>query len=208
MQEDDAGHSRVIPRRERASSRLLGFAKLVALVLAAGAVGAALGTGLSSLSAGGGPAALEEGAGRLSDLARAGTSATATGTTTATTTAPADPLAQVRVSVLDARLFTDETPSGRQAQRARLTVRVRAENSAGRRLTLPPAVLRVGSVRVAADASGARFDPLAAGAGQTVTLRFSLAGDATPKIVRDRRARILIAGQSVAMRIKVRAPGG
>ena len=86
-----------------------------------------------------------------------------------------------------------------------MTVRVRAENAGNERLTLPRPVLRVGSVRVPADAyaaaPGRQFDPLAAGTSQTVTLRFSLAGEATPKVVRDRRARILIAGRSVALRV-------
>jgi hypothetical protein len=40
----------------------------------------------------------------------------------------------------------------------------------------------------------------------TITLRFSLAGEATPKVVRDRRARILLAGRSLPIRVKVQAP--
>jgi hypothetical protein len=139
--------------------------------------------------------------------------ATVTTTTMATTTtspALAPALSQIRVSVLDARLFTDSSPSGGEEQRARVTVRIRAENAGARRVTLDRPVLRVGSVRVqtdpGAEAAGSGFDPLAAGASQTVTLHFSLAGEATPKLVRDRRARILIAGQSLAMRVKVRAP--
>jgi len=40
----------------------------------------------------------------------------------------------------------------------------------------------------------------------TVTLRFALAGEATPKVVRDRRARILVAGRSLPVRVKVQAP--
>jgi hypothetical protein len=121
---------------------------------------------------------------------------------------PPSPFAQVRVSVLDARLFTDATPSGRQEQRARVTVRVRTENAGAERVTLDDPRLRVGSVRVPVDAGGAQLDALAAGASQTVTLRFALEGEATPKLVRDRRARILIAGQSLAMRVKVRASTG
>ena len=46
----------------------------------------------------------------------------------------------------------------------------------------------------------------AAGEMQTVTLRFALAGEATAKVVRDRRARIFVSGRSVPMRVKVRAP--
>lgn len=190
------------PRRDRATRFLLGSAKLVALVLVAGGIGAALGTGLSTLSTGDEPAPLEDAAGTVTDFAGAGTTATAR----PPTTAPGDPPAQVAVTVLDARLFTDDSPSGRDEQRARLTVRIRAENAGSTPLTLPPAVLRVGSVRVPADGAGARLHPLPAEARQTITLRFMLAGEATPKVVRDRRARILVAGHSLPMRIKLRAP--
>ena len=89
-----------------------------------------------------------------------------------------------------------------------MTVRAARRERRHRRADAARPVLRVGSVRVPVDAApvGARFGrrwrPERA---QTVTLRFSLAGEATPKVVRDRRARILIAGQSVAMRVKVPA---
>jgi hypothetical protein len=112
----------------------------------------------------------------------------------------------VRVSVLDARLFTDSTPSGRNEPRARVTVRIRAENRGSRRVTLDPPTLRVGSVRIPLDPDGDRFAPLAPGADMTVTLRFELAGRATPKVVRDRRARILVADRSLPVRIKVQEP--
>jgi len=96
-----------------------------------------------------------------------------TATTTRTTTTPAQaPLRQVRFEVVDARLHLDGTPSGRQRQNARLTARIKAFSGAATRVT------------------------------QTVTLRFATTGDATPKMVRDRRARLLIAGQSVQVRVK------
>jgi len=115
------------------------------------------------------------------------------------------------MSVLGARLFTDDTPSGAREQRARVTVRIRAENAGGESVTLARPILRIGSVRIATDPDaeglpGSRFAALRAGVAQTVTLRFSLAGEATPKVVRDRRARVLIAGRSVPMRVKLRAP--
>ena len=173
---------------------LRSLAKLAALVLAAGAIGVALGTALVTLSSDGEPARTEP--------------AVETQPTVETPTAAASaPATQgVRVSVIGARLFTDEAPSGDEEQRGRMTVRVRAQNAIDRRVTLKPPILRVGSVRIAADDAGAQLGPLAAGATQTVTLRFALAGEATPKVVRDRRARILIAGQSLPMRVKVRAP--
>ena len=117
------------------------------------------------------------------------------------------------MDVLDARLFTDATPSGAREQRARVTVRIRGENSGAAPVTLERPLLRVGNVRIETDADagalpGSQFAPLQPGLPQTVTLRFSLTGEATPKIVRDRRARVLIAGRSLAMRVKVRTPPG
>ena len=205
----------VMPRGVRAKLFLRGLVKLIALVLVAGGVGLGLGMGLSRLAQDdAAPVTAETSGTRSTVTAAASPPATTTTTTPATqTTAAADdppsPLAQVRVSVLDARLFTDSTPSGRQNQRARVTVRLRAENAGGQRVALARPILRVGSVRVPADAtartSEAQSQPLEAATEQTVTLRFSLAGEATPKLVRDRRARLLIAGRSVAMRLKLRA---
>jgi len=210
----------VTPRGPRAKVLLRGLLKLLAIVVVAGGVGFALGTGLSALSEDKTPTAPDAETATAEPPATGSTAtaaelpvATPTTTTPAapTTTTPdasASPLAEVSVSVLDARLFTDGTPSGRRDQRARLTVRLRAENAGGRRAILPPPILRVGSVRIPADAPAGTEtpdEPLPAGTQRTMTLRFSLSGEATPKLVRDRRARLLIAGQSVAMRVKVRS---
>jgi hypothetical protein len=154
------------------------------------------------------PTATTSPAGATTATAATATEQPVVPTTATTPVAPPNPIAQVRVKVLDARLFTDETASGRRQQRARVTARIRAENVGSTRIALTRPALRIGSVRVPTDAGApdARLDPLGAGAAQTVTLRFALAGEATPKIVRDRRARILIAGQSVAIRVKLREP--
>ena len=196
------------PRRSRRF--LLGLIRFLALVTVAGGIGVALGMALARVSDDKAPAGAVG--------ARTGTSAppataaapTATAPTTATSAAP-DPQAEVRLSVLDARLFTDDTPSGAREQRARVTVRIRAENAGAGSVTLARPILRIGSVRIATDPDaeglpGSRFAALRPGVAQTVTLRFSLAGEATPKVVRDRRARVLIAGRSVPMRVKLRAP--
>jgi hypothetical protein len=213
-----------MPRGERLKLFLRGLIKFLALVVVAGGIGVALGMGLSKLAEDAEPAGTTEtvtGA-AAAPPAPAGpppapaTTATTTSTTTSTTATtattpsepPPTPPPPIRVSVLDARLFTDATPSGRREQRARVTVRVRTENRGSERVTLAGPRLRVGSVRVAVDAGGAQLGALAAGASQTVTLRFALSGEATPKLVRDRRARILIAGQSLPMRVRVRASAG
>jgi len=178
--------------------------KFLALVVVAGGVGVAIGMGLLKLSGDDDP---------TPDADPTPTTATTPRTSTTFTTASmrAKRLAGVRVSVLDARLFTDETPSGAREQRARMTVRMRAENAGGESVTLARPILRIGSVRIATDPDaeglpGSRFAALRPGVAQTVTLRFSPAGEATPKVVRDRRARVLIAGRSVPMRVKLRAP--
>lgn len=167
---------------ETAKRVLRRLVKFVALVTVAGGVGVALGKGLTMLSE---------------------------ADSVAPPTDRPGALAQVRVTVLDGRLHTDATPSGRREQRARMTVRLRVENAGGQTVTINPPTLRVGNVRVPShpddDAPGAQLDPLAAGQSQTVTLRFPLGGEATPKVVRDRRARILIAGRSLPMRVKVRS---
>ena len=203
--------------------------KFLALVLVAGGVGVALGMVLVSAdNAPSGGAGAAASAATVTDETQTPPTAPATAVSTAppvatvpattppTTTAPVatpDPLDQVRLSVLGARLFTDDTPSGAREQRARVTVRIRAENAGGESVTLARPILRVGSVRIPTDPDadalpGAQFVPLQPAVPQTVTLRFSLAGEATPKVVRDRRARLLIAGQSLAMRVKVQAPTG
>jgi len=194
---------------------LLGLIRFLALVTVAGGIGVALGMVLSKVSddkapAGAVGARTQTAAPPGAAPAPAATTATSPATTTAPTATP-DTLGQVRLSVLDARLFTHETPSGAREQRARVTVRMRAENAGGESVTLARPILRIGSVRIATDPDaeglpGSRFAALRPGVAQTVTLRFSLAGEATPKVVRDRRARVLIAGRSLPMRVKLRAP--
>jgi hypothetical protein len=218
-------------RRGRLRPFLLGLIKFLALVLVAGGIGVALGIGLTRVSgddesAGrvGAGATTAQASGDSAPIPTATAAATppptptatattpppppTTATTTATPSVSPNPPARVRVKVLDARLFTDKTPSGTREQRARVTVRIRIEDTGAGRLTLTRPTLRVGRVRIPAvadaHAPGSRSDPLRPGVAQTVTLRFALAGEATPKVVRDRRARVLIAGRSVAVQVKVR----
>jgi len=200
----------VRPRRSRRF--LLGLIRFLALVTVAGGIGVALGMVLARVSDNKAPAgAVGARTGTAAPPAAAAAPvATAPTTATAPSVAP-DAQAEVRLSVLDARLFTDDTPSGAREQRARVTVRIRAENAGAGSVTLARPILRIGSVRIATDPDaeglpGSRFAALRPRVAQTVTLRFSLAGEATPKVVRDRRARVLIAGRSVPMRVKLRAP--
>ena len=210
-----------MPRGHRTKIFLRGLVKLAALVIVAGGVGVAFGMGLSALSADEELAATGGAdAGPLSTDAQPGATATLTAAaappettartrpTTPTTTSSAafGRFAQVRVSVLDSRMFTDSTPSGRDEQRSRVTVRIRAENRGFDHVTLDAPRLRVGSVRIPVDPDGDQFARLESGASVTVTVRFQLAGEATPKVVRDRRARIVVAGRSLPIRVRVQAP--
>ena len=139
---------------------------------------------------------------------------TATTATTATTPAappqPAGALAQVRIRVLGAILRPAGTPDGQQRRRARLTMRIQAVNEADEAVTIGRPVVAVGTVRIgtdtAAETADAQLGPLAAGETKAATMRFELAGDATDKITIDRRARLNIAGRSMAFRLTVGAP--
>jgi len=175
-------------RRQRAPSFLSGLLKLVALVAVAGAAGAAIGAGLPQLS---------------------GDDAQRSAPASITTTGPAPPpSAQLELRVLAAILRPAGTPSGRRRQRARLVVRLRAQNRGRTSVGLNDPILRVGSVRVGLDPATGRSGSLAtiaAGEARSFTLRYELSGDATPKATRDRRARLDVGAQSVAVRLTVGA---
>ena len=182
--------------------------EIAGIVLVLGCIGVALGIAVSELSK------LSRDAETATPVADGETTTSVTATTTTARTtmtrAALNPVVFLRVEILDARLFTAGAPSGTQEQPARMTVRIRATNPGSERVTVDPPFLGVGALRIPADPgaerAGSRFDPLPAGTDQTVTLRFALAGGATPKVVRDRRARVLIAGRSLSMRVTVRAP--
>jgi hypothetical protein len=220
------------PRRVRVRLFVRGLVKFVALVAVAGGLGVALGFGLSKLSeekersasVAGGDTQTESAATTTAPAITATTPpqistattprpATSTATVsppTSTTTAPAGALGEVRVRVLGAILRPAGTAEGQQRRRARLTMRVRAVNDADQAVTIGRPVLAVGKVRIgtdtAAQTADAELGELAAGTTKAATLRFELAGDATEKITIDRRARINIAGQSLAFRLKVGPP--
>ena len=125
-----------MPREGRVTSFLRGLVRLVALVVVAGGIGLALGMGLSALSSDDQPTATggETGAPADTEFEAAETKTGSTQpaapaaaeTTTATASVPEEPaatpttssapsgrFAQVRVSVLDSRLFIDPAPSHR-----------------------------------------------------------------------------------------------
>ena len=209
------------PRQPRARAFLRGLIRFVALIAVAGGAGVALGAGLSQL------AGDETATPSVSDEPTSG-STVLTGVATsvapnpappppppppppaAATTTAAGPLGQVNVRVLGAILHPAATADGKRRRRARLTMRVRAVNESGGAVTIAAPVLAVGSVRIrtdaAAETAATRLGELAAGETKAVTLRFELQGEATEKVTIDRRARVVIAGRSLAFRLRIGSP--
>jgi hypothetical protein len=207
--------------RRRGRSFVRGLLKLLALVAVAGGAGAAIGMGLVALSGDDGlsapapstaPVATAPAPTGIATLATRTTATLATSPPrTTTTTTPRPPASSAPgLRILGAVLRPSGTPSGRRRQRARLVMRVRARNGGPRAVTLDTPILRIGSVRTrpdgAANPRDAPFGTLAAGEAKSVTLRYELSGDATPKVTRDRRARLDVGTRSVALRVKVGGP--
>ena len=139
-------------------------------------------------------------------------SQTAGGSSTAATGPPAGPASpgDLRVRVLGAILHPAGTELGQQRRRARVTVRVTAANRGDRRVTPERPTLLVAGERVQTDASAdsprTHLSDVAPGETAAVTLRFETAGDVTTTLTRERRARMLLAGQTRSFGVKISAP--
>ena len=123
------------------------------------------------------------------------------------------PLAKVRVRILGAVVHAASSPSGIRRQRARVAIRVRAENTGTSTVTLARPTLTAAGVSIktdpSADAPGTNFGPLGAGETQTVTLRFETAGALTAALTTERRGRLRIAGRTLPpLFVTVGAPLG
>lgn len=177
----------VVPRRQRARSLLRALVRLVAVLAVVGSAGLATGVALSRLGDEDDPAAR-----------------------TGVTTAGEGAQAQVGLRVLGAVLHPAATPSGRQRKRARLILRLQAQNSGRRNLDLGSPVLAVGDTRIdldrAAETPGTRFGELAPGETRGITVRFELAGTVTAQVTRDRRARVVVADRSLPVRVTIGDP--
>lgn len=169
-----------------------GLAQLALVAIIAVGIGAVVGLGLSRLSG---------------DSARVAPALKPS--RTPTRTAPPSPRS-VDVQVLDAVLHPASSASGEQRRRARLSVRIRAENQARSAVTPARPVLIVGEVRTrtdsSADSPGTSIGTLEAGEIVTVTLRFEVAGDVTTQLTDARRARIRVAGRSRNITVKLGEP--
>ena len=199
---------------------LRGLLKLMVLVVATGAVGAGLGFGMAAITGDDDPPGAvvdpPTTAERSSPtVARSvPTTRVAPSVPTASTRAqtPPDQLKQVRVSVISAVLRPAGRPAGQRRRRARLGVRVKVENRGTERVALERPSLLAARQRIptdpAADNLGARLGPIDAGETVDVTLRFETAGAVTGQLTTQQRARILIAGRSRPIAVKVGLPAG
>lgn len=203
----------MMPRRERARLLLRGLAKLLAVVVAAGAIGVLLGIGLAALTGDDDvppPAALGTGATTPPTTPATSSVPAATATGTTPRASPSSALAKVRVRVLGTVLHAASTPSGIRRQRARVVVRVRAENTGATAVTLgrPTLTAAGASVRTdpAGDAPRTHFGPFAAGETQAVSLRFETAGRLTAQLTSVRDGQLRIAGRTVPVFVTVGSP--
>ena len=208
----------MMPRRERARLLLRGLVKLLAVVAVAGLFGAGLGIGLAQLSDDGEPptpvapatTATAQSTTRTTATAAAPTTTTSVPTTSTPRPASQDGEAQVRVTVGIAVLHPASTPSGRRRNRARLGVRVTAQNTGAERLVLPRPSLLAARQRVrtnpAADAAGSRLGPIPAGETQQATLQFETAGVVTEQLSNQQQARVLVGDRSYAITVTLGPP--
>jgi hypothetical protein len=197
---------------------LLGLAKLVAVVVAAGLAGALIGIGLAKLSGNDGTDAgpvLAATSATTSSTAptttpapepTAGTTSTppAAGTSTAqtTTTASGGDYREPRIEVLAAQIIT---ASGKP----RVIATIRVMNRGARPLKLSPPVLVSISDKLPLDAARVRARPLlrsiAPGASATGTLRFSTPPAIARRLTASRGSRLLIAKRTIIL--KLTTPG-
>ena len=184
----------MIGRPRFAKMVLGGLAQLVLVAVIAGGIGAVVGFGLSRLSNDGdgvAPAVKPPSA------------------QTQTQTAPASP-GRVDVRVIDSVLHPASSASGQRRRRARLSVRIRAENRGQNAVTPARPTLIVGEARKqtdpSADSPRTSMGSLASGEIVNVTLRFEVAGDVTTQLAGTQRARIRVAGRSRTIAIKVGTP--
>ena len=191
-----------------------GLLKFVAVVVAAGVVGAGVGVGLAALTGGeDDPSPAPQASSSAPGTATSSTPTTSTtpvlGTTPTRETAPAKPALVPRVQVLSAVLLEASTASGRDRRRARVSIRVRVTNRGAETLDLEDPQLLAGNDRVSADpraanGAGTLLKPLASDASATGKLRFETTGAVTERLTTEGSARLGIAGRTVAVKLEIR----
>jgi hypothetical protein len=199
---------------------LRGFAKFVAVVLAAGLAGALIGIGLAKLS---GDEATSDPviptttgtvarrttppppptAARTTAARPAPTTSTLTATTSAAQ--PGKPVYRVpRIQVLSAQLGAVDAVTGR----ALVTVSARLTNRGNKPLTIKTPVLISGADESplgtsARDAAGALLKPIAPGSTAAGELRFTVTGAVARRLTADPGARLRLGNRTVALKLSV-----
>jgi hypothetical protein len=200
---------------------LRGFAKFVAVVLAAGLAGALIGIGLAKLS--GDEATSDPVIPTTTGTVARGTStppppptatrttparpAPTTSTLTATTSAaqPGKPVYRVpRIQVLSAQLGAVDAVTGR----ALVAVSARLTNRGNKPLTIKTPVLISGADESplgtsARDAAGALLKPIAPGSTAAGELRFTVTGAVARRLTADPGARLRLGNRTVALKLSV-----
>lgn len=192
----------MMPHRQSTTELLRAFPKLAAVVLVAVGAGAALGFGLTTRTVG------DDTSG---SSARAPTATGKSRTRTAKMPAPTPAgREQIRVRVISAVLHPARTQSGIRRRRGRLSVHIRAVNRGARRVVPKRPSLLAARQRIPtnprADGPGTRLGPIDPQQTADVTLRFETAGAVTTQLRTQNRARILVAGRSWPITVKVGNP--
>ena len=182
------------------------LAKFLAVITIAGGAGVAIGAGLSELSGGDSAIAPVGSSASTAPIHAADARITPRGSAAV----PAQPRTPASVRVLDSVLHPAGTADGQRRQRARLTVRIQAENRGNADLTPARPSLLVGRTSTETDAGadgpGTRLGTIKPGATASVTLRFEVAGAVTEQLAAERRAVIRVAGRSHPISIKLGNP--
>lgn len=186
-----------MPPDHRARLLLRNAVQLVAGIAAFVLVGAALGIVLAMLAGTGEPsgppgAPLSEAAG-----------ATMKGAEVTPATSGTRALKPVRLTVISAVLHPAATPSGKRRRRGRLSVHVKVSNVGTQRVVAARPSLLAARQRIP---SGLGLPAISAGRTLDVTVRFETKGMVTEQLRTLKRARIVVAGRSWPIAVKVGSP--
>lgn len=185
-----------MPPKVRLRLALRGLAKLICVIVVAGAAGVGLGVALSELTA---DSAKDTSGGGSQPGAETSTAGTRPSSASA-----------VRVQVVSVVLHRQSAPSARRRRRAVLSIHVRVVNRGKRTIANLAPFLVAGPRRradpSAADSTGSLLRPLRAGSSADGTLRFRTARTLTDRLTSRRRAQLRIAGRTVALNVLIGSP--
>lgn len=197
-----------MPPKVRLRLALRGLAKLISVVVVAGAAGVGLGVALSELTGDSAEDTSGGGSKPGAETSTAGT--TATRATHTTTNKRPSSASTARVQVVSVVLHRQSAPSARRRLRAVLAIHVRVVNRGTRAIANLAPVLVAGPRRQAdpsaADSTGSLLRPLRPRSTADGTLRFRTAGTLTDRLAGRRRAQLRVAGRTVALKVLIGRP--